>query len=128
MNEALMGEIDEAYRRLNDAAKRLAEADRELSEYVGRVRVENAEALLEAKTSAPRTCISKGCSTPTSIAPSRRQRIGPSWTTGTPAAKSRGSTLSYGSFQQPQGVLPEVGGAEVGRSPGCRCGPYDQRA
>ena len=49
MNEALMGEIDEAYRRLNDAAKRLAEADRELSEYVGRVRVENAEALLEAK-------------------------------------------------------------------------------
>ena len=49
MNEGLMGEIDEAYRRLSDAAERLAKADRELSEYVRRSRLDNAEALLEAK-------------------------------------------------------------------------------
>ena len=49
MNEKLVGEIDEAYRKLHDAAEDLAKADRELSEYVGRVRLENAEALLEAK-------------------------------------------------------------------------------
>ena len=49
MNEGLMGEIDEAYRRLADAAERLAKADRELSGYVRRARLDNAEALLEAK-------------------------------------------------------------------------------
>ena len=49
MNEGLMGEIDEAYRRLADAAENLAQADRELSEYVRRARLDNAEALLEAK-------------------------------------------------------------------------------
>ena len=49
MNEGLMGEIDEAYRRLSDAAEGLAKTDQELSEYVRRVRLDNAEALLEAK-------------------------------------------------------------------------------
>ena len=49
MNDGLMGEIDEAYRRLADAAENLARADRELSEYVRRARLDNAEALLEAK-------------------------------------------------------------------------------
>ena len=49
MNDGLMGEIDEAYRRLADAAEGLTKADRELSEYVGRARLDNAEALLEAK-------------------------------------------------------------------------------
>ena len=44
-----MGEINEAYGKLSDAAEALARADRELSEYVGRVRLDNAEALLEAK-------------------------------------------------------------------------------
>lgn len=49
MNEKLMGEIDEAYRELSAAVEGLAEADRELSEFVRRTRLENAEALLEAK-------------------------------------------------------------------------------
>ncbi len=49
MNEGLIGEINEAYKRLSDAAEALARADRELSGYVGRVRLDNAEALLEAK-------------------------------------------------------------------------------
>ena len=49
MSEGLMHEIDEAYRKLRDAAEELARADRELSEYVGRARLDNAEALLEAK-------------------------------------------------------------------------------
>ena len=49
MTEGLMREIDEAYRRLSDATEGLAKADRELSEHVGRVRMDNAEALLEAK-------------------------------------------------------------------------------
>lgn len=49
MNEGLMGEIDEAYKKLHDAAEALARADRELSGYAGRARLDNAEALLEAK-------------------------------------------------------------------------------
>ena len=49
MNEGLMGEINEAYEKLSDAAEALARADREISEYVRGVRLENAEALLEAK-------------------------------------------------------------------------------
>lgn len=49
MNEGLMREIGEAYGRLHDAAEELARTDRELSLYVGGVRQENAEALLEAK-------------------------------------------------------------------------------
>ena len=49
MNEKLMAEIDEAYRELSAAIEGLAEADRELSEFVRRTRLDNAEALLEAK-------------------------------------------------------------------------------
>ena len=49
MTEGLTREIDEAYRRLSDATEGLAKADRELSEYVRRARLDNAEALLEAK-------------------------------------------------------------------------------
>ena len=48
-NDALIVEIDSAYRRLNAAAEDLASADRELAEYVLRVRLDNAEAILEAK-------------------------------------------------------------------------------
>jgi transposase-like protein len=46
---ALIGEIDEAYRRLNAATEALASADRELAEHVRRIRLDNAEAILEAK-------------------------------------------------------------------------------
>ncbi len=49
MNEGLIREIDEAYGKLRDAAEELARADRALSESVGRARMDNAEALLEAK-------------------------------------------------------------------------------
>lgn len=49
MNERLMHEIDKAYGKLHDVAEELARADRELSESVGRARLDNAEALLEAK-------------------------------------------------------------------------------
>ena len=47
--DALIEEIDAAYRRLVAATEALASADRELAEYVRRVRLDNAEAILEAK-------------------------------------------------------------------------------
>ncbi len=45
----MIEEIDDAYRRLNAATEALASADRELAEHVRRIRLENAEAMLEAK-------------------------------------------------------------------------------
>ena len=48
-HEALIGEINTAYRRLSTAAEELARADRELAEHVSRVRMDNAEAILEAR-------------------------------------------------------------------------------
>jgi hypothetical protein len=47
--DALIEEINTAYRRLGAATEDLARADRELTEYVRGVRVDNAEAILEAK-------------------------------------------------------------------------------
>ena len=47
--DALVEEIDAAYRRLSAAAEDLAGADRQLAEHVRRVRLDNAEAILEAK-------------------------------------------------------------------------------
>ena len=47
--DALVEEINEAYRRLSDATEALASADRSLAEYVRRVRLDTAEAILEAK-------------------------------------------------------------------------------
>ena len=49
INDALIEEINAAYRRLSDAAEDLVRTDRELAEYVRRVRLDNAEAILEAK-------------------------------------------------------------------------------
>ena len=49
INDALIEEINAAYRRLGAATEDLASADRELAEYVRRVRLDNAEAILEAK-------------------------------------------------------------------------------
>ncbi|HZF57512.1 MAG TPA: hypothetical protein VEZ19_03450, partial [Rubrobacter sp.] len=48
-HDALTEEIGAAYRRLEAATEALASADRELAEYVRRVRLDNAEAILEAK-------------------------------------------------------------------------------
>jgi hypothetical protein len=48
-NGALIEEINSAYRRLGASAEELVRADRELAEYVRRVRLDNAEAILEAK-------------------------------------------------------------------------------
>ena len=48
-SDALIEEINAAYRRLNSAAVDLARADRELTEHVTRVRLDNAEAILEAR-------------------------------------------------------------------------------
>jgi outer membrane murein-binding lipoprotein Lpp len=47
-NDALIEEINAAYRRLSTATQDLASADRELTEHVQRVRLDNAEAILEA--------------------------------------------------------------------------------
>ncbi len=49
VNDALIEEINLAYRRLSAAAEDLVRADRELAEYIRRVRLDNAEAILEAK-------------------------------------------------------------------------------
>ena len=48
-NDALIEEINEAYRRLSAATEVLASADRSLDEHVRRIRLDNAEAILEAK-------------------------------------------------------------------------------
>jgi len=48
-NDALIEEINEAYRRLSVATEYLASADRALAEHVRKIRLDNAEALLEAK-------------------------------------------------------------------------------
>jgi hypothetical protein len=47
--DALVEEINEAYRRLGEATEALASTDRPLTEYVRRTRLDNAEAILEAK-------------------------------------------------------------------------------
>ena len=47
--DELIGEIDAAYRRLNAATEALTSADRDLAEHVRRIRLDNAEAILEAK-------------------------------------------------------------------------------
>jgi hypothetical protein len=48
-NDALIEEINVAYRRLSTATEELARADCELAEHVRTVRLDNAEAILEAK-------------------------------------------------------------------------------
>jgi hypothetical protein len=48
-NDALIEEINSAYRQLSAATEDLASADRELAEHIRRVRLDNAEAILEAK-------------------------------------------------------------------------------
>jgi hypothetical protein len=48
-NEALVEGINTAYRRLSVAAEKLARADDELAGHVRKVRLDNAEAILEAK-------------------------------------------------------------------------------
>jgi hypothetical protein len=48
-NEALVEEINTAYRRLSVAAEELARADDELAGHVRKVRLDNAEAILEAR-------------------------------------------------------------------------------
>ena len=48
-NDAVVEEINTAYRRLRAATEDLARADRQLTEHVRRVRLDNAEAILEAK-------------------------------------------------------------------------------
>jgi hypothetical protein len=48
-SDTLIEEINAAYRRLSAAMEDLARADRELAEHVRRVRLDNAETILEAR-------------------------------------------------------------------------------
>ena len=48
-NDTLTGEINAAYRQLRSATEDLAKADRGLTEHVRRIRLDNAEAILEAR-------------------------------------------------------------------------------
>jgi predicted transcriptional regulator len=48
-SDTLIEEINAAYRRLSAATEDLARADRELAEHVRRVRLDNAETILEAR-------------------------------------------------------------------------------
>jgi len=48
-SDTLIQEINTAYQRLGTAAEDLARADRELTEHVRRVRLDNAETILEAR-------------------------------------------------------------------------------
>jgi len=47
--ETLIEEINVAYRRLSAAVEDLARADRELTEHIRKVRLDNAETILEAR-------------------------------------------------------------------------------
>ena len=47
--DTLIEEINGAYRQLSGATEALASADRSLAEHVRRIRLDNAEAILEAK-------------------------------------------------------------------------------
>jgi hypothetical protein len=47
--DALIEEINTAYRQLGAATEDMARADRELADHVKQVRLENAEAILEAR-------------------------------------------------------------------------------
>ena len=47
--DAFIEEINTAYRRLSAATEGMARADRELAEHVRQVRLDNAEAILEAR-------------------------------------------------------------------------------
>ena len=49
INDALIEEINAAYRRLNVTTEDISSADRELTAYVRRVRLDYAEAILEVK-------------------------------------------------------------------------------
>ena len=49
IEHALIEEVNAAYRQLSAATEDLASADRKLAEHVRRVRLDNAEAILEAK-------------------------------------------------------------------------------
>jgi hypothetical protein len=49
IKDALIEEINSAYRQLSAATEDFASADRELAEHVRRVRLDNAETLIEAK-------------------------------------------------------------------------------
>src|SRR5215211_1148394 len=48
-NDALIKEINSAYRRLNAATEELASTNLELAEHIRKVRLDNAETILEAK-------------------------------------------------------------------------------
>jgi hypothetical protein len=48
-SDALIDEINAAYRRLSAATEELARADSKLTQHVRRTRLENAEVILEAK-------------------------------------------------------------------------------
>ena len=48
-HDSLIEEINAAYRRLGAATEDLASADHELDGYVSRIRLDNAEAILEAR-------------------------------------------------------------------------------
>jgi transposase-like protein len=47
--DTLMEKINAAYHRLSAATEKLARADRELAQHIRRIRLDNAEAILEAK-------------------------------------------------------------------------------
>jgi hypothetical protein len=49
INDTLIEEINEAYRWLSVATEDLASADRALAEHVRKIRLDNAETILEAK-------------------------------------------------------------------------------
>jgi hypothetical protein len=48
-NDTLIEEINSAYRRLSAVVEDLVRADRELAEHIRRIRLDNAEAILETQ-------------------------------------------------------------------------------
>src|SRR5215211_5356798 len=95
-NDALIVEINSAYRQLSAATEDLARADRELAKHVRRVRLDNAEAILEVRTRGQRASTSTACLTPTSTAAWRTFGRGRIWTSSTQGARWTGCMRSYG--------------------------------
>jgi len=91
-SDTLIEEINAAYRRLSAAMEDLARADRELTEHVRRVRLDNAETILEARNERTASLYLDGLLTPRSIAAWRTTERGRSSTSSTQGARSSGCT------------------------------------
>jgi hypothetical protein len=90
--DAFIEEINEAYRRLGATTEALASADRSLTEHVRRIRLDKAEAILEAKNERTARLYLDGLLDTDEHRSLETDRTRQSSTTSTPGAKWNGCT------------------------------------